>query len=435
MSDDPAASHLAPHDAEIPHWKTRIAALKESCRLTSVRRFQIHLGGWQLVLSIKGTTWRAGLQIFPVGRSSVDADWEIMGILVALLGAPMEAPEKAIETCDPNEIHWFRWEDTDTIRPREKSVAPGTVPDPIPTVVEPDAGEEDTSDAPTGDPVDPDADDLGDWPTPEDLVRIRALRVRQEGATPSDKPGTEIPAPENVVKTLDLSGGIGIIYDADPVVPGAAERIRHLSVSRIRGTRGTPTARKVLVPDRVLTALMALFDLTGQPMRVKDGAVHFTSIERLPVATDAAPVDPDPVGNVDGARWVQRRNGVKPEWCIVEARLPVTTPALAPEGRFTGAEGIERLVWAAQHWEALQADGEPSAGKLGIPRSIRRAAPLDYRFVRKADGKGWVLISFQYHDGGQCPPDRYDGAAAIDRMTRFASTFLRGLRHMLAQHS
>lgn len=73
------------------------------------------VASWSLRLSqanLEGATrWALSARLTPLGRSSSDSDWNRLGQIVRILGAP-EKPAIPIEQTDPNGWHEWRWVET-----------------------------------------------------------------------------------------------------------------------------------------------------------------------------------------------------------------------------------------------------------------------------------------------------------------------------------
>lgn len=70
-------------------------------------------GPWSLALSYgpRGVGWRFSAKLMT--RGSTEKDWELLGRLASLVGAPDKMPE-TIRT-DPNATHYWTWEVDDDI--------------------------------------------------------------------------------------------------------------------------------------------------------------------------------------------------------------------------------------------------------------------------------------------------------------------------------
>lgn len=74
--------------------------------------------GWHCSLSLVvygdgQQGWHFSAQLYPRGRSSVEADWGILGRITAAVGTPRE-PLLPIEDTDPNAPHHYTWFDPET---------------------------------------------------------------------------------------------------------------------------------------------------------------------------------------------------------------------------------------------------------------------------------------------------------------------------------
>jgi hypothetical protein len=75
---------------------------------------QAIIGGWYVCLSIiewpgGDERWHLSCQLHPVGRSSTEDDWRLLGRIVELLGAPRD-PDTPFESTHPNEPHHWDWQ-------------------------------------------------------------------------------------------------------------------------------------------------------------------------------------------------------------------------------------------------------------------------------------------------------------------------------------
>jgi hypothetical protein len=55
--------------------------------------------------------WIFSASLHPRGRSSVDADWELLGQMTFAVGAPEGSCATPIETTHPNDVHYWIWEE------------------------------------------------------------------------------------------------------------------------------------------------------------------------------------------------------------------------------------------------------------------------------------------------------------------------------------
>lgn len=81
-----------------------------------------HIAGWQVILSLDiyacGTrVWHGSAMLWPQGRCSTHVDWQNLGIIVALSGAPSSCSSEQIrhqlETIHPNRPHHWWWHEQD----------------------------------------------------------------------------------------------------------------------------------------------------------------------------------------------------------------------------------------------------------------------------------------------------------------------------------
>jgi hypothetical protein len=55
--------------------------------------------------------WIFSASLHPRGRGSVEADWNLLGQMVAAVGAPIDSCKTPVETTHPNDVHYWIWID------------------------------------------------------------------------------------------------------------------------------------------------------------------------------------------------------------------------------------------------------------------------------------------------------------------------------------
>ena len=81
----------------------------------------IVLRGWRFAFSRGpfGVGLHLSASLYPPGRGSKDVDWEFLGQVVAVLGAPRDALVTPFETTPPNAVHHWTW----TPEPKEAAAS------------------------------------------------------------------------------------------------------------------------------------------------------------------------------------------------------------------------------------------------------------------------------------------------------------------------
>lgn len=71
------------------------------------------LAGWQMHLSWQpeGDLWFFSALLYPMGRSSTEKDWAVLGRFVASVGAPPDPPASVLH--EPNVPHYWIWQEID----------------------------------------------------------------------------------------------------------------------------------------------------------------------------------------------------------------------------------------------------------------------------------------------------------------------------------
>jgi len=366
--------------------------------------------GWEARLSSKGEgSWRLGLQLIPIGRSSTETDWEALGILTRSFGAPREGWETPIERTHPNDVHWIRWTE-------------GTAA-------------EDPSDAPTPKPPEE------TWAafTAMDVRRLRAYRARMErpeahttGKEASADPEGFADRAEKALAEgksielrpedrgapppgIDLPHGIRVIYSVHPgIVPGTLDR--HFSVSR----------RHKNVAQEILDDLRRLFDISTEsiPIVNPNSKVAHWLLFGEARTTDAAPPLAPTMADEERATWDQRPDPKDDAFALLTMTLPDT--GIAP----IHVEGVDArrylLKWASS-WPLTYADNDgDTPGAEELPHvSDHGARGLGFRRRRLPDRQGYVEVQIRTLNGG-VQPRRYAGEDAIDRCTRFCVAYVGG---------